>query len=133
MFFPYSKTKFSDISDGTTNTAMISELILSPDIGSHDIRGRYYNPAHGGVVFSTRVTPNTLVPDRFNWCSDNPVPAAPCIYTGVDMFVSVRSYHPGGINFGLADGSVRFVTNYVDPVLYAALGSRDGGDAIGSY
>jgi len=133
VFFAHSKVKFADITDGTTNTALASELILSTDIGSHDIRGRYYNPAHGGVVFSTRVTPNTLVPDRFNWCSNTPVPAAPCTYTATDMFVSARSYHPGGVNFGLADGSVRFVINYIDPAVYKALGSRDGGEAMGDF
>ena len=28
------------ISDGTSNTAFVSELILSPDTNGHDIRGR---------------------------------------------------------------------------------------------
>ena len=49
------------------------------------------------------------------------------------MFVSVRSYHPGGVNFGLADGSVRFMANFVDPLLYKALGSREGGEVIGEF
>mgnify|MGYP000567733339 CR=1 FL=1 len=41
------------LTDGLAKTALLSELILTPDEGHNDIRGRYYNPAHGGVNFST--------------------------------------------------------------------------------
>lgn len=133
LFFAQSQVTIGDIKDGTTHTAMVSELLLSPDIGSHDIRGRYYNPAHGGVLFSTRITPNTLVPDRFKWCSKNPVPQAPCIETGENMFVSARSNHTGGVNLGLADGSVRFLADTIDATLYKAIGSRNGGEVVGAY
>jgi prepilin-type N-terminal cleavage/methylation domain-containing protein len=131
--FAISRVNMGDISDGTSNTLLVSELILSPDVGSHDIRGRYYNPAHGGVLFSTRVTPNTLVPDRLDWCSDNPIPRAPCVWTGTDMFVSARSHHMGGVNAGLGDGSVRFINNSIDAILYKALGSRNGGETFGAF
>jgi prepilin-type processing-associated H-X9-DG protein len=129
VFFAQSKVRIAQIEDGTTHTALISELILSPDTTSHDIRGRYYNPGHGGVLFSTRIPPNTLVPDRFNWCSDNPVPRAPCIWSASNMFVSARSYHPGGVNMAMADGAVRFVDQSVDAAAYAAAGSRNGQEA----
>lgn len=126
LFFAVSKVKIGQITDGTSKTAVASELILSPDTDSHDIRGRYYNPAHGGVLFSTRVPPNTMVPDRFNWCATNPVPQAPCTWSGANMFISARSYHPGGVNMGMADGSVRFVNDGVDVEAYFATGSRNG-------
>jgi prepilin-type N-terminal cleavage/methylation domain-containing protein len=132
LFFSKSEVSIGQIKDGTTNTLLVTELLLSPDIGSHDIRGRYYNPAHGGVLFSTRVPPNTLVPDRFNWCSENPIAAAPCINTGSNMFVSARSNHSGGVNVGLADGAVRFLSQHIDANLYRALGSRHGGEIIGA-
>jgi prepilin-type N-terminal cleavage/methylation domain-containing protein/prepilin-type processing-associated H-X9-DG protein len=128
IFYALSRTRLTDVTDGTSNTAMTSEIILSPDVVDHDIRGRYFNPAHGGVLFSTRIPPNTLVPDQFDWCSSQPVPRAPCIWTGVNMFLSARSYHTGGVNLGLADGSVRFISDSVDPVAYKALGSRNGGE-----
>ena len=135
LFFALSKVRITDIKDGSSNTAMSSELILTPDKGSHDIRGRYHNPAHGGVLFSTRLPPNNLVPDRFNWCAnaEDQLLRAPCVWVGTDMFVSVRSYHPGGVNLGLADGSVRFVSENMDPVVFQALGSRDGGERIGEF
>jgi hypothetical protein len=135
IFFAQSKVRIADITgkDGTSTTAMLSELILSPDVVDHDIRGRYHNPAHGGVLFSTRLTPNNLVPDQFNWCSSRPVPRAPCIWTGTNMFVSARSWHPGGVNVCMADHSVRFVNDSIDPVLYRALGSRNGNEVVGDF
>ncbi|MBY0523816.1 MAG: DUF1559 domain-containing protein [Gemmataceae bacterium] len=80
MFFTMSSVRVDDVGDGTAHTALLSELILSPDVADHDIRGRYHNPTHSGVAFSTRLPPNTSVPDVFNWCSANPVKRAPCIY-----------------------------------------------------
>jgi prepilin-type N-terminal cleavage/methylation domain-containing protein len=128
--YAVSKVNFAGVTDGSSNTALVSELILSPDTTAHDIRGRYHNPAHGGVLFSTRVTPNTMVPDRFSWCSPHPVRKAPCINTGSDMFVSTRSYHPGGVVMGMVDGSLRFVSNNVSATTYKAWGSRNGGEAV---
>lgn len=132
LFFAQSKVRIDDVRDGTTNTVMLTEILLSPDTIDHDIRGRYHNPAHGGVLFSTRVTPNTMVPDQLNWCSSQPVKRAPCIYTGTNMFVSARSNHPGGVNQGLADGSVRFTSDGVDQLVYKAVGSRDGSEVVTS-
>jgi prepilin-type N-terminal cleavage/methylation domain-containing protein/prepilin-type processing-associated H-X9-DG protein len=133
VMYARSQTRLTDISDGLTNTAFVSELILSPDVNDHDIRGRYYNPGHSGVSFSTRVPPNTMVPDQFDWCSSQPVKRAPCIWTGANIFVSVRSYHIGGVNMALCDGSVRFIRDGVTPSTFQALGSRAGGEVPGDY
>ena len=128
--FAVSKVRIAQITDGTSKTALISEIILTPDTDAHDIRGRYYNPAHGGVLFSTRIPPNTSVPDRFNWCAKSPLPQTPCVWSDSNMFLSARSFHPGGANMANADGSVRFVTNGIDAAAYKAVGSRNGEEAI---
>ena len=130
MLFALSKVRVGQITDGTSKTALISEIILTPDTTAHDIRGRYYNPAHGGVLFSTRIPPNTSVPDRFNWCAKSPLPQTPCVWSGSNMFLSARSYHPGGANVAHVDGSVRFVSNGVDAAAYKATGSRNGEEVI---
>ena len=130
VMFALSKTTLTDITDGLSNTALVSELNLVGDTDSHDIRGRYYNPAHSGVAFSTRLPPNTPVPDRFNWCANFPPPHAPCVWGGDFMFVLARSSHVGGVNMALADGSVRFIRNTVNPATYKALGSRNGGEVV---
>jgi hypothetical protein len=75
-----------------------------------------------------------MVPDVFDWCSPDAVPRAPCIDAGFTqpMFVSARSYHPGCVNLGMADGSVRVIADEVDATIYQGLGSRNGGEVIPS-
>lgn len=130
IFHALSKTKRTEIPDGNSNTAILSELILTPDPDGHDVRGRYYNPAHGGVWFSTLYPPNTPVHDQFNWCHATPVSRAPCQWVETNMYVSARSYHVGGVNVAIADGSVRFVNETMDPVTYRAMGSRNGKELV---
>ncbi len=132
MLYAQSRTKLGNVSDGTSNTALVGELLLVPDNGAHDIRGRYYNPAHSGVAFSTLHPPNTNVPDVFNWCN-NIEPRAPCVWQGRYIFVLARSRHSNGVNIALADASTRFVTNGVTPSAYRALGSRNGGEVVGNW
>jgi prepilin-type N-terminal cleavage/methylation domain-containing protein/prepilin-type processing-associated H-X9-DG protein len=42
------------------------------------------------------------------------------------------SNHPGGVNLGLADGSVRFIKDSVSLQTWWALGTREGGEVISS-
>jgi len=42
------------------------------------------------------------------------------------------SFHPGGANVSLVDGSVHFLDDDIDPVVFVALASRDG-DEVGIY
>jgi prepilin-type processing-associated H-X9-DG protein len=126
MFFAVSRVQLGQVADGTSKTLLLSELVLVDDSTSHDVRGRYYNPAHGGVLFSTFYPPNTSVPDQFNWCSHTPPPNAPCIQTTSDIVVSARSYHEGGVNVCRVDGSVDSVTGGIDARVWRAMGSRNG-------
>jgi prepilin-type processing-associated H-X9-DG protein len=47
--------------------------------------------------------------------------------------VTARSYHSGGVNVVLMDGSVRFVTSDIPLATWRALGTRAGGEVIGDY
>lgn len=126
VFFAVSRVAVGDITDGTSKTALFSELILVEDTDSHDIRGRYHNPAHGGILFTTLNAPNTPQPDVFNWCAHHPPPQAPCLQSSTNMRVAARSYHPGHVNVARADGSVSIVSDGVDTIVYNSLGSRNG-------
>jgi prepilin-type processing-associated H-X9-DG protein len=46
--------------------------------------------------------------------------------------ISFRSLHPGGLNFGMADGSVKFLKSSLSLQTYRALGTRAGGEVISS-
>jgi prepilin-type N-terminal cleavage/methylation domain-containing protein/prepilin-type processing-associated H-X9-DG protein len=46
--------------------------------------------------------------------------------------ITAKSNHPGGVNMGFLDGSVRFIKNSVNPGTYGALGTMGGGEVISS-
>ncbi|MGB8854301.1 MAG: DUF1559 domain-containing protein [Pirellulales bacterium] len=43
---------------------------------------------------------------------------------------AARSRHPGGVNVAMADGSLRFVADDVDPAVWKAAATRAGGEAV---
>jgi prepilin-type N-terminal cleavage/methylation domain-containing protein/prepilin-type processing-associated H-X9-DG protein len=44
--------------------------------------------------------------------------------------IAASSYHPGGVNVALCDGSVRFFTDSVDKELWSAIGTRRAGERL---
>ena len=44
--------------------------------------------------------------------------------------INTRSYHTGGVNSGLADGSVHFMSENIDLQVWRGLGTRDGGEVV---
>lgn len=47
--------------------------------------------------------------------------------------VTARSYHSGGVNALMLDGSARFVSSSIDQNLWRALGTRAGGEVTGEF
>ena len=132
IFFGRSQIRITDISDGSSNTLMTSELLLSPDVGSsHDVRGRVWNSIHAGTEFSTIYPPNSTIGDNtMGYC--NALHYAPCASQSVaNAYALARSMHSGGgVNAGLADGTIRFVANSVAPSVWLAMGTRAGNEAV---
>ena len=46
------------------------------------------------------------------------------------MIVTATSRHPGGVNFMLVDGSVRFVKNTIVSPVWQALATIAGGEVV---
>ncbi len=136
VFFAISTVRTRDITDGTSKTLLTSEIVLVTDTANQDdIRGRYHNSRHGTTLFSTRLPPNSSNPDQMWFCISGQ-PMAPVVFQdpGVPgVFLLARSYHPGGVNAGMADGSVRFVPDEIDPLLYKALGTRNGAETTTDF
>ena len=63
-----------------------------------------------------------------NVCSGGPCP--PVNFFSAHM--AARSYHPGGVNAGFADGSVRFFKNSISLPTWYALGTRSAGEVVSS-
>jgi len=68
-------------------------------------------------------------PDLANLSANPKSPAYACTNWGQIAF---RSLHPGGVNFAMADGSVKFIKSSVSLQNYRALGTRAGAEVISS-
>jgi prepilin-type N-terminal cleavage/methylation domain-containing protein/prepilin-type processing-associated H-X9-DG protein len=158
----------AELTDGTSSTVMVSEVMRSVLPGDNPAAGRAYTsivqhpnsrtftltdgrdvPAcrdgigSGEYNLTGQVYPMcSLGTSRFthtlpiNWnrkvstgqrynCSDG--------LSLATTHVAASSYHSGGVNVCLADGSVRFVRDSIDFALWQALGSRAGGEVVGDY
>jgi prepilin-type N-terminal cleavage/methylation domain-containing protein/prepilin-type processing-associated H-X9-DG protein len=139
MFYFISSTRMRDVTDGTSNTLLIGEVIqrglTAAANGRWDV-GNYWNGQWGGHIFMTTETPNTPLSDRIHTCKSTTWPNAPCTSiggSGTDPRVFARSYHTGGAQFVLADGSVRMISSNVSRTIYQSLGSRAGGETVGEF
>jgi hypothetical protein len=132
MFYVRSQTKLTDVSDGLSNTLMVSEILLSQDKTGHDLRGRYNNSWEGNSWFSTLNPPNTTVGDTSQYCQ--PIVDAPCTAQSSSNVVQyARSKHTGGVLVCMGDGSGRFVSNTVTPQVWMDAGTRDGKEVPGNF
>jgi prepilin-type N-terminal cleavage/methylation domain-containing protein/prepilin-type processing-associated H-X9-DG protein len=81
----------------------------------------------GETLFHTIVPPNSKQ-WAWNTCQTCGPPCAP----SEAPFSNSQSNHPGGCNFTMADGSVRFIKDSINMVTYMGLGTKSGGEVISS-
>jgi prepilin-type N-terminal cleavage/methylation domain-containing protein len=131
-FYSLSKNKMASIVDGTSNTLFASEIVLVRDTTVHDLRGRYHNTWQGNVLFSTQLPPNTTTGDVSSYCIAGL--KAPCQALSTSNVVQyARSFHTGGVNVILGDGSVRFVSDGITPGTWLNLGTRSGNEPASDF
>jgi prepilin-type N-terminal cleavage/methylation domain-containing protein/prepilin-type processing-associated H-X9-DG protein len=158
-YIKVSKVTVAAVTDGTSNTAAFSEAWrghevnnVLPPIGDPTIiliyntlpdnvtpqncnpanrfstyryRNQEYYRAFGPVdYYNHTMPPNSPLYDCGTWQDQG----APNNFSRTHT--AARSYHSGGVNVGMADGSVRFVKNSINPVTWAALGTRAGSEVI---
>ena len=84
----------------------------------------------GATLFNTVVTPNH---PKHRWAACRSDCNGACDGASMD-YSNAQSYHPGGVNVLMADGSTRFLKNDVSTSVYWAIGSRCDGNMInGNY
>jgi prepilin-type N-terminal cleavage/methylation domain-containing protein/prepilin-type processing-associated H-X9-DG protein len=129
-----SSQDFNTIVDGLSNTMMTSECLVGVGGGSLPLDHRGFSWWAYGGTFSGFLTPNTTKPDWEqdpSYCNYPYQQNPPCVGgpNGLTM-LAARSQHPGGVNVGFCDGSVRFLKNSVNPVTYMALSTSRGGEVV---
>ena len=158
---PESVVRMADVTDGTSNTFLFGETSrfknepqpsefnfgnftgafggppwtaaspqwtgdVRPTSGAFVVPKPNAPPDTTGALISACFGPAVLPPD---WLNQANPPNGPCYLLGQWGF---RSNHPGGINFAMADGSVKFIKDTINPVVYRALGTRNLGEVISS-
>ena len=127
-FYQGNPQKISNITDGSSNTIMVAEVIQGHN---QDLRGLVWWGS--GAGFMTYLRPNDTNPDvTWNtlrpWCNPDP-PNPPCTtYQGGTNWrtFAARSRHVGGVNLAMCDGSVRFVENQISTAVWRAMGTARG-------
>lgn len=134
--FGYNKGyAIREITDGTSQTMLIAEILVGRDPitirGTHSYdEGPFYMATYG---------PNDPTPDIVNECgpedniNQNKNADAPCIYDSTaknNLIHTARSLHPGGVNAGMCDGSVRFVSQEISVKIWQYLATPTGGEIV---
>jgi prepilin-type N-terminal cleavage/methylation domain-containing protein/prepilin-type processing-associated H-X9-DG protein len=159
------------ISDGTSNTAMFSEVMRGTEGWPHKSGNRdntsiilaggndpstnilfdsdartapscatgspwsstisYIGTEFDRALYGTVYYNHTLPPNWNRRVTGGAVQKYNCGDTSISYFhVSASSYHTGGANVVMADGSVRFVRESIDFATWQSMGSRAGGEVI---
>ena len=146
--------KFSTVTDGLSNTLGIAEVLqgrtgnepytgtddastswneIAQPTGSSratDLRGHIYDVF--GCYFTTVQPPNASAPDWIDnsgrFCFDQM--RMTCELNVNYNRIAARSQHTGGVNVCLLDGSVQFVPNTIDSLIWRSASTSQGGESV---
>jgi prepilin-type N-terminal cleavage/methylation domain-containing protein/prepilin-type processing-associated H-X9-DG protein len=124
----------SSITDGLSNTLMASELRIANPQNDGVLRGfTWWGPS---ASFNTIITPNSTYPDAMGngGCAVQNPPCnggltAPGAQSAL-VYLGARSWHSGGVNTAMCDGSVRFMKNSINIVTWMGVGTSQGGEVL---
>ncbi|TWT66474.1 DUF1559 domain-containing protein [Allorhodopirellula solitaria] len=134
-FFRNSRTRFRDVLDGTSNTIFFGEhssalsdktwVGVVPGAFTHP---QFHSPENGPDAAATLTLVHAGPSGGELDITGSPIihPMNFPTYHVGQMF----SEHPGGGHVAMGDGSVRFVTNFVDLYLWAEMSSMNEGEVI---
>jgi prepilin-type N-terminal cleavage/methylation domain-containing protein/prepilin-type processing-associated H-X9-DG protein len=119
------------ITDGTSNTLLMSEVKVGlPNGSSQDHRGDVFNDDYNGCMFNGYTPPNSTFTDYVSGGCQYPYLTNPPCVSKTPTFNAARSYHTGGVNALMGDGSVKFVKDSINVQTWRALSTSQGGEVI---
>ncbi len=122
LLFLNSQVRYGEIYDGSSHTILIGEMLPYADsLGwASGTRATLRNTG-------TLINAVNALHARGEWrLLPEPPEAADPLWVG-----GFGSHHPGGAQFCFGDGSVRFLSEAIDPELYQNLGHRADGAMMG--
>ncbi|MBA2113553.1 DUF1559 domain-containing protein [Bremerella alba] len=139
MFGANSDVKFRDITDGTTNTVMIGECAYGTngtiDEGTGDpmdYKGSIWIGITSNGASSSGSPSGYNTMSTFRGVTGSGTASRFYMPNGESIY-SFGSHHPGGAQFVLGDGSVRFLPENIDGYIVNRLGARDDGEVVGEF
>ncbi len=138
MFHPNDEITFGSVTDGTSSTLLISEIITPEQENIWGCLGR--TQVAMGAGFTGYLTPNADADDRLNRAHVLLAPGLgpkcqqphPEWDWGANV-VAARSFHPGGVNASFTDGSVHFFADSINVNTWRILCGRNDGLTPGEY
>jgi len=118
------------ITDGTSNTLLMAEVLTAKSDGDDDKRGDVYNDERSGAGFMTVTAPNSSTPDAVAPGMCKELPRMPCVEVDQTEYYAARSNHTGGVNSSMCDGSVHFFSNTISLDVWQALSTIAGGETV---
>ncbi|MDZ4659303.1 MAG: DUF1559 domain-containing protein [Bythopirellula sp.] len=114
----------AQVSDGTSNTLMVGEKFLRPDLieGPSDSDDRGWSD--GWDPDTMRSTCFPPLQDSLSGTTDD------TLYGKSAPVVNFGSSHPGAFNSVFADGSVHGINYDIDPTTFDRLGDREDGEVV---
>ena len=114
-------TSLAGVTDGTSNTIIVGEGLPDQD-------------ANSCLWDATGSASGTTIPINWNTAQTTGGFGATAPWNSRFSYAArgFKSRHPGGSNFLFVDGSVHFLKATINPLAYAALGSRNGGEVLSS-
>jgi prepilin-type processing-associated H-X9-DG protein len=142
-FLTYKPVEMAQVTDGTSSTLMIGEHSgRDLDMDYQSYRQGFYGgwagngmPVDSSIGARWRCDANTtgITPIQFplntNCKDNNPDSWVECQVT-YSCSVILNSEHPGGVQFALVDGSVRFISQDIELLLLKQLAMRNDGSAV---
>ncbi|MEZ6032413.1 MAG: DUF1559 domain-containing protein [Planctomycetaceae bacterium] len=122
--FAQSRTKFADITDGTSSTVLIAE--------TREQNASVWIDGGVGMTTSHRYDDSNAPSYSAPEISMNFMPYYSSAGQGIDMIWGPSSLHSGGAMHLFGDGATRFLSQNLDVRVYDALTTRAGGEVTDS-